>query len=156
VHRADDEERRAEEHALVVEHARHHKRRDEHRDQRDEQRGADDALLGVDVVRQPGVGRPRPPQRGQHEHAAADPGERRVVGQQRRDLREREHEDEVKVELPRRDTVLMVLCRRGHPRDLIPRAPKTQRRRPLAVLRSSRSDDEAGAARPGMLTRTLK
>ena len=116
VHRGDDEEGGAEEHAVVVEHARHHERRDEHRDQRDEQRGADDAVLGVDGVRQPGVGRPRPPERGQHEHAAADPGERRVVGEQRRDLREREHEDEVEEELPRRDAVLVLDCRRGHPR----------------------------------------
>jgi hypothetical protein len=36
MHRRDDEEGGAEEHAVVVEHARHGERRDEHRDQRDE------------------------------------------------------------------------------------------------------------------------
>jgi len=92
--------------------AAHHERRDEHRDQRDEQRGADDALLGVDGVRQPGVGGPRPPERAQREHAAADPSEGRFVGEQRRDLREREHEDEAEEELPRRNAVLVVDCRR--------------------------------------------
>ncbi len=47
--------------------------------------------------------------------AAADPGEGRVVREQRRDLREREDEDEVEEELSRRDAVLVVDCRRGHP-----------------------------------------
>ena len=52
---------------------------------------------------------------GHHEHTAADPGERRVVGEQRRDLREREHEDEVEEQLSRRDAMLVVDCQRGHP-----------------------------------------
>jgi hypothetical protein len=43
---ADDEEAGAEEYVVVAEHVRHDQRRDEHRDQRDKQRGADDALLG--------------------------------------------------------------------------------------------------------------
>ena len=38
VHRADDEEGSAEEHALVLEDARNHERGDEHRDERNEQR----------------------------------------------------------------------------------------------------------------------
>jgi hypothetical protein len=114
MHRDDDEEGCTEEHTLVVEHVRHYERRDEHRDQRDEQRRADDALLGVDGVRQPGVGRPHPPERGEHEHAAADPCERRVVGEQRRDLREREHEDEVEEELARRNAVLVLDGRDAH------------------------------------------
>ena len=74
----------------------------------------DDTLLGVNGVRQPCVGRPRPPERGEHEYPAADPCERRVVGEQRRDLREREHEDEVEEELPRRDAVLVFDGRDAH------------------------------------------
>jgi hypothetical protein len=81
MHGDDDEECGAEEHAVVAEHTRYRERRDEHRDQRDEQCGADESLLGVDGVRQPGVGRPRPPERPEHEHAAADPGKCRVVGE---------------------------------------------------------------------------
>jgi hypothetical protein len=46
---------------------------------------------------------------GAEEHA--------LVGQQRRDLHEREHEDEIEEQLTRRDTAHTVLCRRGHPRD---------------------------------------
>jgi hypothetical protein len=125
VHRADDEESSAKDHALVVEHVRHHERRNEHRDQRDEQRGAEDALLGVDDVRQPGIGRPRPPERGQYEHPAPDPGERGVVGEQRCDLREREHEDEVEEELLRRDAVLTIDCRDGHRPRPYSASPKT-------------------------------
>jgi hypothetical protein len=120
VHHADDEEGGAEEHALVLEHLRHHERRDEDRGQRDEQRGADDALLGVDDVRQRRIRRPRPPERPQHEHTSTDPGEGRVVGEERCDLREREHEDEVEEKLARRDTVLLVDSRCRHLDDLIP------------------------------------
>ena len=46
VHRPDDDERGTEEHAVALEHARHHQRRDEHRDDCNEQRIADDLLLG--------------------------------------------------------------------------------------------------------------
>jgi hypothetical protein len=51
VHRANDEEGSAEEHTLVLEDTRNHERGDEHRNERDEQRGTDDALLGVDGIR---------------------------------------------------------------------------------------------------------
>jgi len=115
MHRANDEECSTEEHAVVVEYTRHHERRDEHRDERDEQCCADEAFFGVDSIRQPGVGRPRPPERAEHEHTAADPGERWVVGEQRRHLREREHEDEVEEELSWRDAVLLVDCCGNHP-----------------------------------------
>jgi hypothetical protein len=114
MHGDDDDEASAEEHAVVAKHTRHRECREEHRDQRDEQCGADEALLGIDGVRQPGVGRPRPPERTQHEHAATDSHERRVVGKQRCYLREREHDDQVEEELSRRDAVLVVDCRCDH------------------------------------------
>jgi hypothetical protein len=66
MHGDDDEERSPEEHAVVVEHARHRKCSQEHRDERDEQCGPDEAFLGVDGVRQPGVGGPGPPERRDH------------------------------------------------------------------------------------------
>jgi hypothetical protein len=115
MHGDDDEEGRSEEHAVIPEHAWHRERRDEHRDQRNEKGGADEAFLGVDGVRQPGVGRPRLPERAQHEHSATDPRERRLLRQQGRHLRKREHENKVEEELPRRDAVLLHNCRRGHP-----------------------------------------
>jgi hypothetical protein len=114
VHRTDDEKGDAEEHPLVVEDTRHDERPDEHRGQRDEQRGADDGLLRVERVRQRRIGRPRPPEGAEHEHTTADPGEGRIGGKQRRDLRECEDEDEVEEELSRRDVVLEVACRRHH------------------------------------------
>jgi hypothetical protein len=98
----------------IAQTTRHDKRRDEHRDQRDEQRGADYALLGVDGVREPGIGRPCPPQGGQHEHAVSDPGEGGVAGEQRRNLREREHEDEVEEEFSGRDAMLVLDRRDAH------------------------------------------
>ena len=94
---------------------RHRERRKKHRDQRDEKRSADETLLGVDRVGQPGVSRPRPPERAEHEHAATDPREGRVVREQGRHLREREHEDQVKEEFSRGDAMLLLDCRRGHP-----------------------------------------
>jgi hypothetical protein len=107
VRRTNDEEGRAEEYAVVAEHMRYHESRDEHRDQRDQQRGSDDADLGIDGVRQGGVRRPRPPERGEDEHAVPDPRERRIVRKQLSHLREREDENEVEEELARRDAVLL-------------------------------------------------
>src|SRR5262249_18320043 len=75
---------------------------------------ADESLLGIEIVREPGVARPRPPERGEHEHAVPDPRPGRGVGKERRDLREREDEDEVEEELARRDAVLVVDGQRGH------------------------------------------
>jgi len=115
MHGDDDEECGSEEQAVIAEHTGHRERRKKHRNQGDEKCGADEALLGVDGVRQPGVGRPRPPERAEHEHAATDPRERRVVSEQGRHLREREHEDEVEEELSRRDAVLLFDCGRRHP-----------------------------------------
>jgi hypothetical protein len=73
---------------------------------------------GIDGVRQPGVGSPRPPERGQDEHAPADPGERRIAGEQRRYLGESEHEDEIEEELERRDAVCMLDHGRRHARSV--------------------------------------
>ncbi len=147
VHRADDEECCAEKHALVPEHARDDERSDEHRDQRDQQGRADELLLGVDIVREPGVCRPGPPQRGEDEDAPADPGERRVVGEQRRDLREREDEDEIEEELPRGDAVLLVDSRDAHP------CPRLTQRfaRPDSGASRTRTGGLLGAISPGRL-----
>jgi hypothetical protein len=73
---------------------------------RREHREPRQVLVGVDLVREPGVGAPRPPQGGEHQHAAAEPLPRGVVRHQGRDLREREDEHEVEEELERDDAFL--------------------------------------------------
>jgi hypothetical protein len=55
-----------------------------------------------------GVSAPRPPQSGEHEHAAVEPLPRRVIRHQGRDLREREDEHEVEEKLERDDAFLGV------------------------------------------------
>jgi hypothetical protein len=58
--------------------------------------------VGIDGVGQPGVGRPRPPERGEDQETVPEPTSRRIIRQNGRDRREREDEDEVEEELERR------------------------------------------------------
>jgi hypothetical protein len=53
------------------------------------------ALVRVDRIRQPGVADPSPPHHSEDEHPVKHTAPRRVVRQQVRDLRDREHEHEV-------------------------------------------------------------
>jgi hypothetical protein len=68
-----------------------------------------------------------------HAYAVHAHRERRVVGEQRRDLGEREHEHEVEEELARGDAVLLVDCRRDHRRDVIAQIAPTSRT-PLCLV----------------------
>jgi hypothetical protein len=71
-----------------------------HRREHDDPYGA---LLGIDHARQPRIAHPRPPQHGEHEHPPGNSFPARLGGHQRCALCEREHEDEVEVELERFD-----------------------------------------------------
>src|SRR5919201_363 len=73
----------------------------------------------VHRARQPGVSRPRPPERDEDEHPAEDAVPRRVACEQACDLGDREHENEVEKELERGDLVLGALALGGHPRTLL-------------------------------------
>ncbi len=107
-----DRVRAREDERVVAEHVRDGERRHEHRDHGAEHHDPDLALLGIDGVRQPGVGGPRPPEDAEHDEALREPGPGRVAADQRGDLREREDEDEVEEELERSDTLLAGLLAR--------------------------------------------
>ncbi len=74
---------------------------------RGEQRDPDPALLRIDDAGQPRIGRPRPPEQGEDEHALAEPLPGRVLRHQGRALRDREDEDQVEEELERQHPVLL-------------------------------------------------
>ena len=109
----DAEVGEAEQHGVVSEGARHRQPDAEHRRHRGEHRQPDAALVDVDRARQPCVSGPRPPERREHEHPVEHPVPGRVVREQARDLGDREHEDEVKEELERRDLVLVAVVGLG-------------------------------------------
>jgi hypothetical protein len=102
--------------AVIGERARRRERGDEHRRHRGEDHQPYAALLGIDLVRQPGVRRPRPPQRSEREQPARDAAPRRVGGHQRRDLRDAEDEHQVEEQLERCDALLagLVECGLGY------------------------------------------
>jgi hypothetical protein len=112
------EVRAAPEHAVVLERPRRGERDDQERAHRQEHDHARPAQLGVDGGRQPRVAAPPPPQDREDHQAAGHARERRVVGHERGDLRQREHEDEVEEQLERR-----------HPRDCVVRADDPPGRR---------------------------
>ena len=106
----DGEVGQAEEHRVAVEGVRNGERRHEHGAHGGEDGESRRALVGVDLVGEPGVGAPRPPERRQDQHALADARPRRVVRHEAGDLREREDEDEVEEKLERRDRMLELLA----------------------------------------------
>src|SRR5439155_16949115 len=59
------------------------------------------ALVRFDIVRQPGVAGPGPPERAEHEQRTPEPGPGRIDREHARHLRDREDEDEVEEELER-------------------------------------------------------
>ena len=106
---ADEEVGEAEQHSVVSESARHRQGDAEHRRHRGKHRQSDAALVDVQRARQPCVTGPRPPDRRKDEHPVEHSAPSRVVREQARDLRDREHEDEVEEELERRDLVLVAV-----------------------------------------------
>ena len=145
----------APQHAVAGEGARrgqgddqHHRHRREHDQPRQHQ-------LGVDGAGQPAVARPGPPDERQQDQSAAQLGERRVLGEEPGDLRQREHEDEVEEQLERRDDRLVrvgadesaappfLLDRRAHRRELDP----MRRTRSSRPRRKSAAEFVSGRAR---------
>ena len=101
-----------EDEGVVAEHVGHGQRRHEHRHHGAEHDEPDLALFGIDGVRQPGVRRPGPPEDAEHDEAFRESRPGGVAADQRRDLREREDEDEVEEQLEGRDALLAVLVAR--------------------------------------------
>ena len=91
---------------------------DEHRRHRKQHRPPDRTHFRIDRVRQPGVGGPRPPERGEDQEPVPEPAPRRIVRQHGRHLREREDEDEVEEQLERRDPLLALGVLFAHSRTL--------------------------------------
>ena len=133
---ADREVAEAPQHAVLGERPRRGQRDDEHGGHRREHHEPRQHELGVDRARQPGVARPGPPDDREDDEAAPELRERRVRGHERRDLREREDEDQVEEQLERRDRRVA----RVRPHE----APGT-RRRPLRVERGGLGHASAGA-----------
>lgn len=75
--------------AAIAEHARTHK-----------------SFFGLERVREPGIARPRPPERGQDEQPAAEAVPGGVVRHEEGDLRDGVDEDEIDEELERGDPLL--------------------------------------------------
>jgi hypothetical protein len=80
----------------------------EQRAGREQHHSQDGVGLDVGRVRQPGVARPCPPQRADHQEASHQPAPGGLFEPQRRHLREREHEHEVEEKLDCRDFMLAV------------------------------------------------
>ena len=97
---------------------RYRERGDEHRRHRHEHRREHPVLPGVDRVRQPRIGRPRPPERGEDQEPLPEPAPGRIVQQHPRHLREREDEDEVEEQLERSDPMLNLERLLAHERRL--------------------------------------
>ncbi len=102
VRRAHDRVGAREQQRLVAERARDADRGDQERGHRDEDHEPHGSLLGVDDARQPGVADPRPPQHPERQKALEHAAPGRRVHDQRRALRQREHEHEVEEQLQRR------------------------------------------------------
>src|SRR5262249_25512560 len=98
--------RDAEDDSLVTERLGDGQRGDEHRGNRGEHGTQHHPFVRIERVREPGICRPGPPQRGQNEEALPEPRPGRVVREQRRHLGEPEHEHEVEEELERCDRAL--------------------------------------------------
>ena len=114
---------------VVSERAGHRQGDAEHRPHGGEHDQPDAALIDVQRAGQPGIAAPRPPDRRQHEHPPKHSAPRRVIGEQARDLRDREHEDQVEEQLERGDLMLAVKLGVGrlHPGHPSPARPTCRR-----------------------------
>ena len=117
MHEVHDQERDAEQDAVTPERVRDGERGDKHRRHRDKHCSPHSAHIGIDGVRQPGVGRPGPPEHPENQESVPKPTPRRIVRQHRCDLREREHEHEIEEKLERRYAFLTLSLQLTHERD---------------------------------------
>ena len=112
----DDRVGAGEEKCVVPERARHGERGDQHRPHRPEHDQPHDPLLGIDRVRQPGIGGPRPPEHAEHEQTPDEARPRRIGDDEPRHLRDRENENQVEEELERSDALLTTVACAGRHR----------------------------------------
>ena len=101
-----DQVRDAEEDAVRVERFGDGEGDDEHCGHRREHPRAHRPFLRLERVRQPGIARPGPPERGKDEEPLAERPPLGVVRHEQGDLRDGEDEDEVEEELERGDPLL--------------------------------------------------
>jgi len=110
VDEADEKIGNAEQNGVGAEGARDGEGDAQHDRRRGEHREPDGAFVDVDRARQPGIGRPRPPDGRENQHPAEEPAPRRLAREQLRHLGDREDEDQVEEELERGDLVLVAAC----------------------------------------------
>ena len=147
MHDVHDQEGHSEQDAVTAERVRDGERGDEHRRHRNQHRPPHRSDTGIDGVRQPGVGRPRPPEHAENQQTVPEPTPRRIIRQQRRDLREREHEHEIEEELERRDALLTLSVRLTHKRTLARTAVVRRGGNLLATVRTVAGRGAAWLAR---------
>ena len=117
----DDEVRDGEPRGFVLVRVGHGQRHEQGAGHRNEHDQARDDALDVDCVREPRVGRPRPPDHRKDERGSRETGDGGVFEDECRDLREREDEDEVEEQLEVAGLSLLLLngefvCDVGHER----------------------------------------
>jgi hypothetical protein len=115
---AHDEVRDAEGHAVGAEGVRRRERNDEHRGHGAEHGEPDGPLFRVEGVGQPRVRSPRPPQRTKQQQAAEEPTPGRAIGEEPRDLRDREDDDQIEEQLKGRYPLSAFDGSIGHPETL--------------------------------------
>jgi hypothetical protein len=128
-HEVHDQERDPEDDTVTAEGVGDGQRGDEHRRHGNQHRSPDHTPAGINGVGQPGVGSPRPPERGEDQETVSEPTPGRVIRQDGRDLREPEDEDEVEEELERSDPLLALDVLFAHSRTLA----RTNRDRELTL-----------------------
>jgi hypothetical protein len=105
---ADEQACNAEYDCVLSESPGHRQGDAQHRPHGSEHREPHTALVDVGCARQPGVGGPCPPDRGEDEHCAEDSAPGRIASEEARDLGDREDEDEVEEQLERCDLILVL------------------------------------------------
>src|SRR5581483_1153270 len=88
------------------------------------------------------VGRPAPPERGEHQEPVLEPTPCRIVRQQRRHLCEPEDEDEIEEQLQWRNPMLVIRVLLGHGRTL---ARRLGDRFPTSAVQASDQSRSTGA-----------
>jgi hypothetical protein len=103
VEEANDQEAEAEQDGVVAKRVWEGKGDAEHRCRRSQHHEANAVFVGIQCAGQPGVARPCPPDGCEGKRAADDAVPGWIVGEEARDLGDREHEHEVEEELERCD-----------------------------------------------------
>ncbi len=142
VHEAHGRVGAGEQRRVAREGPRRGERHQQHRAHRREDREPDGVAVGVDLVGQPRVAVPRPPDDREDQERAQQAVPRGLLGQQLRRPRDREDEHEVEEQLEGRDAALVVPAEvrlRGHP-GMMAGAAERDRPRSAQARREQRVD----------------